>query len=276
MYRTVLVLLFSIWGAFATAQDFPDPKTKYVNDFANLLGAEVEARLTADLKKLRSEHGIEMTVVTIKRRSDYGASPSIEAFATGLFNQWGVGDAAKNNGIMVLIASLDRDIRIELGSGWAAQYDDRAKVIIDDVFVPWLRDDNWEKGVEAGSLEIIKRFSPGYVPAEGEGRETDDTSWIFVIAVAVMALGLNLRRRIGDASVRLRKCPTCGQRALTRSRTKEREATKEEDGKEAIETTCNRCDYSHRSHRTWTYSSRSSRGGFGGGSSSGGGASGRF
>ncbi|MEM7438446.1 MAG: TPM domain-containing protein [Pseudomonadota bacterium] len=277
MHRTVLIFLFAFWGGLAAAQDYPEYTSTYVNDFANVIEDGVEAQLTEDLKKLRSEHDIEMTVVTIERRADYGQSASWEAFATGLFNAWGVGDAKQNNGIMVLVASIDREIRIELGSGWGPEYDDRAKVIIEDVFVPYLRKNDFSSGIEAGSLAVMERFSPGYVPAEGEDGSSDASDWWFIAFGGLVAALLGFHRQIGDASLRVRRCPSCQRRGLSRSRTVQREATKGQDGKEDVLTTCVHCDYRHMTHRTWAYSSGSSGGGsFGGGSSSGGGASGRF
>ena len=47
-------------------------------------------------------------MVTIGSRRDYGEFDTIESFATGLFNAWGVGSAARNDGIMVLVANVDR------------------------------------------------------------------------------------------------------------------------------------------------------------------------
>ena len=42
---------------------------------------------------------------------------SIEAFATALFNTYGIGNMPKNNGVLLLVAVRDRKARIELGSG---------------------------------------------------------------------------------------------------------------------------------------------------------------
>ena len=100
------------------AQTYPDYSEIYVNDFADLLTNEQESNIRADLNELRTETGIEFTVVTIETMGDYGYSGAIEPFATGLFNQWGVGDADRNDGVMMLVSRYDREMRIEVGSGY--------------------------------------------------------------------------------------------------------------------------------------------------------------
>jgi hypothetical protein len=42
----------------------------------------------------------------------------IESFATNLFNAWGIGDAERNDGVLLLVARDDRLVRIELGAGY--------------------------------------------------------------------------------------------------------------------------------------------------------------
>jgi len=149
--------LIVFWPAAALAQGLPDYVSTTVNDFADLLTAEQEDRVKAALAGVRQARGVEMTVVTIERRSDYGDWPGIEPFATALFNKWGIGDRDRNDGIMVLVARSDREMRIELGAGYPPSFDHRMKTVIDTVFIPWFRDGNYGEGIAAGVTEVIRR-----------------------------------------------------------------------------------------------------------------------
>lgn len=149
-------------AAGAQAQTFPDYDSVYVNDFAELLPDEREREVEAMLVELREETGIEFTVVTISRLGDYGWSGAIEPFATGLFNAWGVGDAARNDGVMLLISRFDRRLRIELGRGYAQSYDARMKRIIDDEIVPHFRRDDYAEGIATGVREVIYDVAGAY------------------------------------------------------------------------------------------------------------------
>ena len=159
----VFLVSFSILALPALSQTYPDHTSLYVNDFADLIDPETESRIEDALQQVKADRGVEMTVVTINSRFDYGDSPAIEPFATGLFNYWGVGDANRNDGIMILVARQDRDIRIEPGKGYPARFDDRVKRVkrvkrvIDHHFIPYFRKDEYAAGIEAGVLETIKR-----------------------------------------------------------------------------------------------------------------------
>ncbi|MEY8842814.1 YgcG family protein, partial [Cribrihabitans sp. XS_ASV171] len=108
--------------AGADGVDYPGYDEIYVNDYAGLLSSEAEARVRQDLKDLYARAGIEMTVLTIENMGAYGHQGAIEPFATGLFNAWGIGNAARNDGVLVLVARYDREMRIEIGSGYAQHW----------------------------------------------------------------------------------------------------------------------------------------------------------
>ena len=94
--------------------DLPKPITPYVTDYADVLSPEDEARITVKLRDLRRDPGNQVAVITMPNRM--GADlPDIEAYATRLFNSWGIGDAARNDGAMILVVVDDREARLELG-----------------------------------------------------------------------------------------------------------------------------------------------------------------
>ena len=138
------------------AQTYPDYTELYVNDFAYLLSVEDEEVIREKLVELKTETGIEFTVVIIDQMSDYGHDGPIEPFATGLFNYWGVGDASRNDGVMLLISRLDRVLRIEVGSGYGDTKNDAMAAIIDEKIVPLFRDDEYEKGINRGVDAVIR------------------------------------------------------------------------------------------------------------------------
>ena len=225
----VLIFLLLVLPVPLWAQNYPDHTSLYVNDFAEIIDPETEARLNALLQQVKSDRGVEMTVVTINRVADYGDFDAIEPFATGLFNHWGVGNAQRNDGIMVLVARDDRQMRIELGKGYPPVFDDRVKTVIDSYFTPWFKQGDYASGIEAGTRETIKRTrleftDDGYTTtsrlrAEGENalqsaRSGGVFAWIFG-ALGLAGLGggaFGLRRWL---RLRPRKCDLCG-RAMER------------------------------------------------------------
>lgn len=142
----------------AQAQTYPEYTSLYVNDFAGLIDPETESRLDALLRQAKSARDLEATIVTIESRADYGTSPTLKDFATGLFNAWGIGNADRNDGILILVARSDREMRIVLGGGYPAVFDDRAKRVIDHHFLPAFKQDRYSAGIESGTLETLKRM----------------------------------------------------------------------------------------------------------------------
>ncbi len=96
-------LMFVAIVAPVVAQSgYPNRVDTYINDLNGMMSSQLEAKLRGWLLDLKSQHNIEMTVVTINsirdyKTSDYNtADTTIESFATHVFNRWGIGDRATN------------------------------------------------------------------------------------------------------------------------------------------------------------------------------------
>ncbi|MEL7100461.1 MAG: TPM domain-containing protein [Pseudomonadota bacterium] len=274
MKRLFLALTLLLWPLVAAAQLYPDPDRSTINDFAQVLTAAQRTDLHRQLAALREETGVHLTVVTLSRQAPIAPDMEFEAFATGLFNHWGVGDRTRNDGIMFLVLTEDRRIRIELGAGYDRAWDRVAKGIITEAITPPLAQNDWITGINAGVREIGAQIARPF--AADETPPVDTTGrWVMGVIAGFFALWFGG----GWIRNRLRKCPQCGTRGSLRTSTVTLEqATRHSSGRSEVTTTCENCGYNNVAFRTIPRITRSSSGssGFGGGSSSGGGASGRF
>lgn len=139
----------------------------YVNDYSALLGAEAEGTIRTQLEQLYRDTGIEMTVLTVPGLDRYGWQGSLEGFATTLFNTWGIGNADRNDGVLVLVSDVDRRMRIELGAGYSKSRDAQMQAVIDRAFLPSFRDGDYENGILNGVEETVFAVSGAY-PGEFE------------------------------------------------------------------------------------------------------------
>lgn len=167
-YRYALVGLITVallvtgsgWqGAIAQA-DYPAFEDAYVNDYGEVLVAEDERQVRAKLENFRAETGVHAVLLTVNSVQDYPPNVEIEPFATYVFNMWGVGDATRNDGILLIVAPGDRKVRLELGAGYSRRDDAIAQAIIDDDMLPHFRASNIGVGTIAGVDAIIQRFDP--------------------------------------------------------------------------------------------------------------------
>ena len=147
---------------------YPTPDSGYVSDLADLLTLDEEERIEVWLWQVESRTGVEVAVVTIHSISDYPgtANGSIESFAAGLFDAYGIGNLPANKGVLLLVASADRKARIELGAGYGRERDGDARAIMDDKIVPAFKKGDFAGGITGGVRSIMWRFAQCWVGLE--------------------------------------------------------------------------------------------------------------
>ena len=280
-----LALALFVLAGPAAGQELPAPLTVFVSDHAGVIDAETEARITQALVAARADPGAEIAVVTIGSRGDYGSHVSIESFANSLFNGWGIGDAARNNGILILVAARDREMRIELGAGHARSWDFVAEEIVHRVMLPAFREGDLARGIEAGTLAAIERIArpvAAGLPAPERSLGAWLAEWWPPLAFFGALFGIFGAAGIAAWRADHPVCPHCGRRKTVVERKTTVPATREAPGVAEETITCRSCqETTWRSYPvSWVSPEQRATGGsssgFGGGSSSGGGASGRW
>ena len=134
--------------------------TADVNDFADILTPQERAALEQRCRQLRANTGSQLAVVIL--RSLQGGQ--IDDFTVKLFERWKVGQADKDNGVMLLVAIDDRKVRIEVGYGLEPVLPDvLAGRIIQQQIVPAFRQKQYAAGLSAAVnriAEIVERGEP--------------------------------------------------------------------------------------------------------------------
>jgi uncharacterized protein len=156
-YRLTLFagLFLCLLCSLAFAFTFP-PLTGRVVDQAGVMSAQGKAEVTAKLKSLEDKSGIQLVVATVK--SLQGAD--IETYANELFRYWKLGQAQKNNGVLLLIAPAQHKVRIEVGYGLEGTLTDAlSSVIIASAIIPRFKANDYSGGIERGVDGIISVLS---------------------------------------------------------------------------------------------------------------------
>jgi uncharacterized protein len=144
---TLLICL----GVAASALDFP-PLTGRVVDQAGVMTAQSRADVEAKLKSLEDKSGIQLVVATVKSLQ----GGDIETYANQLFRFWKLGEATKNNGVLLLVAPTEHKVRIEVGYGLEGTLTDAlSSVIISSAIVPRFKANDFSGGIERGVDGII-------------------------------------------------------------------------------------------------------------------------
>lgn len=107
----VLCALLAQGAAFAVSVE--PPTGYYASDFASVLTGEAKNHIEVNAKRLDDRTGAQIVFVTLRTTQPY----TTEDYANALFNTWKIGDAKKNNGILVLLAVSDQDYYTLEGTG---------------------------------------------------------------------------------------------------------------------------------------------------------------
>ncbi len=139
----------------AFAFDFP-PLTGRVVDQANVMTPESRSDIEAKLKDLEDKSGIQLVVATVKSLQ----GGDIETYANELFRFWKLGQAQKNNGVLLLVAPAEHKVRIEVGYGLEGTLTDAlSSVIISSAIIPRFKTGDFSGGIERGVDGIISVLS---------------------------------------------------------------------------------------------------------------------
>jgi uncharacterized protein len=150
--RPLVVLVALLCAGLAVcAANFP-ALTDRVVDQANVLSAETRNALAPKLADLETKSGIQLVVATVASLE----GQDIEPYANELFRAWKLGEKAKNNGVLLLVAPNERRVRIEVGYGLEGTLTDAlSKVIITNAIAPRFKTGDFNGGVSRGVDDII-------------------------------------------------------------------------------------------------------------------------
>jgi uncharacterized protein len=202
-------LFVTACGLLATALlaaqgDFPKP-TGRVNDFAGVLDASVEGEIDQLLAELERKTTSEVAVAVVKSLDGM----SVEEYANRMFKAWGVGQAKQDNGVLVLVAPTEREMRIEVGYGLEGVLPDGlAGQIIREQFTPRFREDDYSGGIRDGVRRVVEVVERHQVLTPEElarfNEETGDASPAVVIpflglfvAIGFFMIGGGIRTKAG-------------------------------------------------------------------------------
>lgn len=187
---TTLLLLASSLFAQIALPTLHQP----VTDLTSTLDTQQVQLLNDKLLQLSETKGAQLAVVIINTTE----SESIETYSLRLAEKWKLGRKGIDDGVLLLIAKEDRELRIEVGYGLEGVLSDVVcKRIIDEIIVPEFKQNNFYQGIQAGVDQIIKLIEGESLPEPKQGAKDQDSSFAFVLIFVLFALAGFLRRLLG-------------------------------------------------------------------------------
>ena len=176
-----------------------------VVDEGGLLSPAKEAELAARLEALERDTTDQVVVVTVADLQGY----EIEEYGYQLGRAWGIGQADKDNGVLLIVATRERKVRIEVGYGLEPVLTDAlSAMIIQNEILPAFREGYFERGIEQGVAAIDQqlRLDPAEAQARAAAAERPASSApIGVAAIIGVIFLLMMLGMIGGAGGRGRR-----------------------------------------------------------------------
>lgn len=205
--RLVLILALLAFTPAAWGQSFPALSGRVV-DAANLLNPTQEQGLSQKLAAFEQQSGRQLVVATIPDLQGY----AIDDYGYRLGRAWGIGDKARNDGALLLVAPNERRVRIEAGYGLEGILTDAMSArIIRNAITPRFKAGDFPGGIDAGVNDMVKLLSlpPDQARALAATAERDQRSggggmaalWIGLFVLFFILLPL-LSRIKGSKSYR--------------------------------------------------------------------------
>lgn len=153
--------LLGLGQTSAFAQPPPPGLTAAVNDLAGVIDPATEQQIEALLRQVQNATADVIVVATVKTFQPW---PDLPSYAVKMFENGGkgIGQKGKDNGVLIVLAVDDRQVRVEVGydiEGFVT--DGFAGEVSREVMVPLFRSGNYGEGLLAGATRIAQRIAEG-------------------------------------------------------------------------------------------------------------------
>lgn len=157
-------------------------------DAAGVLDPATRARIDAKLAAQEAKATDQVVVATVPSLE----GRSIEDYANRLFRAWQIGQARKNNGVLLLVAPAERKVRIEAGYGLEGILTDAvAGTIIRNAVIPAFRGGDMAGGIEKGTDAVIEILNLDPDEARVRARRAaepavEDDDWFNIVLLVLL------------------------------------------------------------------------------------------
>ena len=201
----LLACTLALLAALVQAQPAPEAAIPALDapvvDTTGTLDAAVVQRLVAQAQALQQRKGSQLQVLVV---SSTGPD-SIEQYADRVFQAWKLGRGGVDDGVLLLVATDDRAVRIETGYGLEGAIPDAvANRVIQEYLVPKFRAGDYAGGIEDATAVLVKIIDgeplPAPVSRNRPVREPDrGSNWLPALFIAFVVAQV-LRGLMGGLS----------------------------------------------------------------------------
>ncbi len=184
----LIFFLLTLWCLPGLTQQIAVPELRQqVTDITGTLSTSEQQSLTQQLQDITQKTRAQVAVLIVPSTGD----DSIEQYATRVFNNWRLGDAKRNDGILIIVAWSDRTVRIQVGYGLEEKVTDAlAGDIIRSNMIPAFKQQKLAQGLELAINALNNQLTSQHQypanPSEIESASSSDhyyfaIFWVFAV-----------------------------------------------------------------------------------------------
>jgi len=159
------------------------PLTRHVVDVAGMLKRGEAEQLDQRLMQFEQRQGSQIAVLLVPTT----APEAIEQYSIRVFEAWKLGRKQFNDGILLLVASQDRRLRIDTGYGLEGAIPDAvAKRIIAEIIAPRLRAGDTYGGLVAAVDQLERLITGEHLPAASAGSSSEAPPWDQLLVILIV------------------------------------------------------------------------------------------
>ena len=191
LFLLLLVLPLSpCTSALAQGQPAPVPALDSpVVDTTGTLDAIQRQALEQQALALQQRKGSQLQVLLVPSTQP----ETIEQYAVRAFEQWKLGRAKVDDGVLLVVAKDDRKVRIEVGYGLEGAIPDAvANRIIQEYLVPKFRDGDYGGGISEATAALVKLIDGEPLPEPMAEHRAQDRGgdWFFALIAAFVVASI--------------------------------------------------------------------------------------
>ena len=197
MNRVIFPLYFLLFSFSVFAQEIPERPNppRLVNDLANVLTDQEEQQLETELVQFNDQTSTQIAILTFPDLNGF----EMADFSTKVFNSWKIGQADKDNGILIAFkpktGSSKGAVFVVTGYGLEGILPDAVinRNVVDYEMIPRFREGDIYGGLYAGS-KVIKELAAQEYTAESYQKKTSGKKsekgggGIFLVIMIVIVL----------------------------------------------------------------------------------------
>lgn len=174
----------------------PDFQTS-VYDYANVLSASEKTQLEEKLVRYSDSTSTQIVVITIESLK----GEDIGILTPKWAQEWGIGQAKEDNGVLILLAKAERRIWISPGYG----LEDRLTAgiggeITRNIIIPEFKAGSYYRGLDKGADALFDVFKGKYKGERKQSKGKDFPIFPFIVIVVIVLILLSRGKRGGGNS----------------------------------------------------------------------------